>query len=73
MPNNSKHFSREPKKEVKGNSRKSDENVISLRITDQEKLVLQRISRTSSKEISEILREAVKLWLARRERLNFNY
>ena len=52
--------------------RKSDEsalnNVISLRISDQEKRELEKITRSSAKSVSEILREAFEVWIARRKR-----
>ena len=55
----------EPKKAVKRcydeNARK---NVISLRISDDEMATLARISRTTSKSISDIMREALKGWQA---------
>jgi hypothetical protein len=65
-----KRLHREPKKIVK---RRTDEhplnNVISLRINDEEMAMLARISRTTSKSISEIMREAFKGWQADRRRL----
>ncbi|ACM21194.1 transcriptional repressor, HgtR-related [Geotalea daltonii FRC-32] len=44
-------------------------NVVSLRISDQEKRVLEKITRSSSKNVSEIVREAIELWLAKRKKL----
>ena len=65
-----KQLHREQKKIVK---RRSDEhplnNVISLRISDEEMAMLARISRTTSKSISEIMREAFKGWQADQRRL----
>ena len=53
--------------------RRTDEhvlkNVISLRISDEELALLSRISETSDKSISEIMREAFKSWQANRRRL----
>ena len=43
-------------------------NVVSLRISDQEKRELEKITKSSSKSVSEIAREAIDLWLARRKR-----
>jgi len=66
----SKEFSRTPKRIVK---RRRDEhalkNVISLRISDEEMVTLEKISKKSSKSISEIMREAYKSWQANRQRL----
>ncbi|GAB7026042.1 ribbon-helix-helix protein, CopG family [Geotalea toluenoxydans] len=44
-------------------------NVVSLRISDQEKRVLEKITRSSSKNVSEIVREAIDFWLAKRKKL----
>lgn len=43
-------------------------NVVSLRISDQEKRELERITRTSAKSVSEVVREAIEFWLAKRGR-----
>ena len=70
MPCFKKRLRRESKKNVK---RRSDEqalkNVISLRIGDEEMALLARISKTTSKSISEIMREAFKGWQADQRRL----
>lgn len=44
-------------------------NVVSLRISDQEKRVLEKITKSSSKNVSEIVREAIDFWLAKRKKL----
>jgi len=44
-------------------------NVVSLRISDQEKRELEKISRSSARNISEIAREAIEFWIAKRRRL----
>lgn len=65
-----KKYSREPKK-IK--TRKKDEhaltNVVSLRISDQEKRLLERVTRSTSRNVSEVIREALDLWMARRRKL----
>lgn len=65
-----KHVIREPKKDVK---RRYDENalknVISMRVSDEEMVLLARISKNTSKSISDIMREALKGWQAHRRRL----
>lgn len=65
-----KQYRGEPKKKFK---RRKDEdvlhNVVSLRISDQEKRELDKMTKTSSKSVSEIVREAIEYWLAKRKRL----
>ena len=67
--NYQKQYRGEPKKKFK--RRKEEEilhNVVSLRISDQEKRELEKITKTSAKSVSEIVREAIELWLAKRKR-----
>ena len=45
------------------------QNVISLRISDDEKKALEKLTRSTSKGISEIMREAIELWISNRRRL----
>jgi predicted DNA-binding protein len=45
------------------------DNVISLRISDQEKRELERVVKRTSKSISDIMREAMSLWINKRNRL----
>lgn len=44
-------------------------NVVSLRISDQEKRVLQRLTEATCKNVSELVREALDLWLSKNKRL----
>jgi predicted DNA-binding protein len=37
-------------------------NVVSMRISDEEKLVLEEMTRQSSKSISRLMREAIQLY-----------
>jgi len=63
-------FTREPK--ASGKKRKESEqlqNVISLRINDDEKRTLEKLTKTTSKSITEIMREAIDLWQSRQRRL----
>lgn len=57
---------------MKKSKRKKNEdalsNVVSLRISDQEKRELEKITKTSSKSVSEICREAIELWISKRKR-----
>lgn len=73
MPYHKKQYSREPKK---SKTRRRDEhaltNVVSLRISDQEKQLLERITKSTSKNVSEIVREAIEFWLAKRQRACFD-
>lgn len=50
--------------------RRRDENarkyVISLRISDQEKKILEAAAESSCKNVSEVVREALELWLHNR-------
>jgi len=61
---------REPKASKK--KRKETEqlqNVISLRINDDEKRALEKLTKSTSKSISEIMREAIDLWRSNRRKL----
>jgi len=63
-------FIREPKPSKK--KRKESEqlqNVISLRINDDEKRALEKLTKTTSKSITEIMREAIDLWSSKRRKL----
>jgi flagellum-specific peptidoglycan hydrolase FlgJ len=65
-----KLFTRESKASRK--KRKETEqlqNVISLRINDDEKKALEKLTKTTSKSITEIMREAIDLWRARQRKL----
>ena len=65
-----KIFARESKASRK--KRKETEqlqNVISLRINDDEKKTLEKLIKTTSKSITEIMREAIDLWRARQRKL----
>ena len=63
-------FTREPKSSRK--KRKETErlqNVISLRINDDEKNTLEKLTKTTSKSITEIMREAMDLWRSKQRKL----
>jgi Ribbon-helix-helix protein, copG family len=68
MPLTRKHCAKEDKKLRKRQDKKLD-NVISVRISDQEKHLLQRIIRRTSKNASDIMREAILLWSSRQRNL----
>lgn len=45
------------------------QNIISLRISDKQKMTLEKLSKATSKSISDILREAANLWSTKRRNL----
>lgn len=65
-----KQYRGEPQQKAK---RRRDEcaltNVVSLRISDQEKRELEKITKSSARNISEIVREALEFWIAKRKKL----
>jgi hypothetical protein len=70
MPYTRNHVSREPNSSKKKNNRTEQlQNVISLRITDVEKKALEKLTKSSSKSISDIMREAIDLWSSKRRKL----
>jgi Arc/MetJ-type ribon-helix-helix transcriptional regulator len=58
-------------KPVKKQSHKTEQlqNIISLRINDEEKKKLERLTKSTSKSISDIMREAISLWSSKRRKL----
>ena len=70
MPYTRNHVSRESKSLKKKKNRPEQlQNVISLRINDDEKKALEKLTKSTSKSISEIMREALELWSSRRRNL----
>jgi hypothetical protein len=70
MPYNRNHVSREPISSSKKKIRTEQlQNVISLRITDVEKKALEKLTKSTSKSISDIMREAIDLWSSKRRKL----
>ena len=70
MPNSKKQFIKEPEKKQKKKYREmSGKNVITLRLSDDERQNLDRIAKSSSKSHADILREAMFQWIANRRRL----
>ena len=45
------------------------QNIISLRITDDEKKALEKLTKTTSKSISDIMREAIDMWRYKQRKL----
>ncbi len=59
-----------------GQKRKESEhvqNVISLRISDEEKKALEKLTKTTSKSISDIMREAIDLWRSKQRKLSQDF
>lgn len=63
-------FTREPKSSKKKKKEPEQlQNVISLRINDDEKKALEKLTKATSKSISEIMREAMDQWRSKRRKL----
>lgn len=63
-------FFREPKSTQKRRKETGQlQNVISLRINDDEKKTLEKLTKTTSKSITEIMREAIDLWRSKQRKL----
>lgn len=60
---------REPRKSEPRKRKALLENVISLRISDQEKRQLEKLTANTTKSISDIMREAIQLWSSKRRNL----
>ena len=58
-------------KPIKKQSHKTEQlqNIISLRINDEEKKKLEKLTKSTSKSISDIMREAISLWSSKRRKL----
>lgn len=70
MPYNRTLFTRESKTSRKKRKEADQlQNVISLRINDEEKKALEKLTKSTSKSISEIMREAIDLWSSKRRKL----
>lgn len=67
MPHRMKSLSKEPRKETK--KEKAVRNIVSLTLSDKERRIMERISKTTSKDPSEVVREAFSFWISRRQRL----
>lgn len=57
-------------KDVKKKKSKQEhlQNIISLRINDDEKKTLEKLTKSTSKSISDIMREAIQQWSANRRK-----
>ncbi|WP_298266856.1 ribbon-helix-helix protein, CopG family [Geobacter sp.] len=56
-----------PKKKQRRRDETALTNVVSLRVSDQEKRALERITKSSSRSVSEVVREAIEFWLTKRK------
>jgi len=59
------------RKSIKEKRQKKEQlkNIISLRINDEEKQTLEMLTKSTSKSISDIMREAINLWSSQRSKL----
>ena len=70
MPYTRNIFTKGPKVSKKKKERTAQvQNVISLRINDEEKKALEKLTKATSKSISDIMREAIDLWTSKRRKL----
>lgn len=53
----------------KENGKMPLQNVVSFKINDQEKKLLENLTQSTSKSVSDIMREALNVWKSRRARL----
>lgn len=51
------------------NRKQPKPHVISLRMNDQERELLEQVSRKKAKNVSAVVREALEQWLAREQRM----
>ncbi|BDV43625.1 CopG family transcriptional regulator [Geotalea uraniireducens] len=65
MNNNDGCSRRTAEKKRRGHARELLPNVISLRISDEEKTVLETLGNKMEKSTSELMREAMLRWLSR--------
>jgi len=47
---------------MKKNKKEQLQNIISLRINDEEKMIMEKLTKSTSKSISDVMREAIDLW-----------
>lgn len=69
MRKNKKQYRNEPGRHEPRKPKAYLTNIISLRISDQERKTLERLTSKTSKNISEIMREAMDLWCSKRRSL----
>ena len=69
MHKSKKQYRNEPRKSEPRKPKALVENVISLRISDQEKITLEKLMTKTSKSIADIMREALNLWSSKRRSL----
>jgi len=70
MPHRMKSAIKEPRKESRDTKKeRTAKNIISLTLSEKEQRVMERITKATSKEASEVIREAFSFWISRRQRL----
>jgi hypothetical protein len=60
-------LSRAARKKAKKKDKEVLNHVVSLRISDQEKRVLERITEATRRNVSDVVREAIEFWLTKRK------
>lgn len=70
MSYSNSNIARKSKSEKKRKPGKNQlHNVISMRISDEEKRALEKLTKSTSKSVSAIMREAIDLWRSKRRQL----
>jgi ribbon-helix-helix CopG family protein len=70
MPAQENQRGEAPRKRARKRTEKTIlKNIISLRVSDREKKVLEKITESNAMSVSDVVREALEYWLARRQRL----
>ena len=63
MPHLTTHVTKKPGAlRMKKNKKEQLQNIISLRINDEEKMIMEKLTKSTSKSISDVMREAIDLW-----------
>jgi len=57
------------KKSAKKKESTAMKNIVSLRVSDQEKRLLERLTRSTSQNLSDLVREAIGFWLSKRQKV----
>ncbi|OGR26989.1 MAG: CopG family transcriptional regulator [Desulfuromonadaceae bacterium GWB2_53_15] len=70
MPHIRNHATKEPGTlRMKKSKKEQLQNIISLRINDEEKKILEKLTKSTSKSISDVMREAIDLWSSQRHKV----
>ena len=70
MPHRMKVAIKDQRKECRETKKeKTSKNIVSLTLTEKEQRAMERITKATSKDASEVIREAFSFWISRRQRL----